>query len=229
MTESTRHPIQVIVDDREMRGRVPVLLQSDSRFSVTIERLKVGDYEVGGRLLFERKTLPDLVQSIIDGRLFRQALRLRKVEGKRVALILEGTTGDLNRSGMTWEAVQGALVTVALQVGLPILRTRSPEETVKTLAFAAAQARMIASDNLPRAGCRPKGKRALQSYILQGLPGVGPERAARLLQHFGSVRATVAASPEELLEIDGIGCRTVRRIEWAVKESRRTMMSYLHG
>ena len=80
------------------------------------------------------------------------------------------------------------MVTVALQIGLPILRARSPEETVKTLAFAADQARMVASGNLPRAGSRPKGKLALQSHILQGLPGVGPERAARLLQRFGSVR-----------------------------------------
>jgi ERCC4-type nuclease len=41
-------------------------------------------------LLFERKTLPDLVASIADGRLFKQALRL--VNAKLpAAMILEET------------------------------------------------------------------------------------------------------------------------------------------
>lgn len=40
---------------------------------------------------------------------------------------------------MTWEAVQGALVTVALFVGLPVLRTLSAAETARTFLYAAQQ------------------------------------------------------------------------------------------
>jgi len=53
---------------------------------------------------------------------------------------------------------------------------------------------------------------------LQGLPGVGSERAARLLDEFGSVVAVVTASREELRSGDSIGERTADRIKWAVRE-----------
>ncbi len=54
------------------------------------------------RLLFERKTLTDLTESIKEGRLFSQALRLAQ-SPKRVVLILEGTMSDLRASAMRWE------------------------------------------------------------------------------------------------------------------------------
>jgi ERCC4-type nuclease len=209
--------IRIIVDDRE-RGAVLAALEHSGRFAVEVQHLAVGDYQVDGRFLFERKTLPDLVRSIVSGRLFKQILQLAEVEGLRPVLILEGTSADIQESGMQWEAVRGALVTVALFLGVPVLRSRSPEETVATFLYAARQARTVALGALPRRGYRPKGKAALQRYILQGLPEVGPERAARLLANFGTVQAMMTADEDDLLTIDGIGKHTARRIMWAVKE-----------
>jgi ERCC4-type nuclease len=108
---------------------------------------------------------------------------------------------------------------VALFLGVPVLRSRSPEETVATFLYAARQARTVALGALPRRGYRPKGKAALQRYILQGLPEVGPERAARLLANFGTVRAIMTADENDLLTVDGIGKHIARRIMWAVKEA----------
>jgi ERCC4-type nuclease len=45
-------------------------------------------------LVFERKTLKDFARSIVDGRLFRQAIRLANSKYKSV-LILEGTGKEL--------------------------------------------------------------------------------------------------------------------------------------
>lgn len=184
---------------------------------MTVRRLELGDYLVDGRLLFERKTLADLVAAIIDGRLFKQALRLART-GPRPVMILEGTSRDLANSGMRWEAVQGGLVTVALFCGIPLLRTRSPEETVRTMLFAAQQAQAAATGALPRPGTRPRGKYARQLYILQGFPNIGPERARRLLARFGSIEAIVNARPEELRSVDGVGKRIVERLRWSVEE-----------
>ena len=218
MTCAMDAPIPILIDDRERAGPVPDELARSEGFAPEIRRLEVGDYLVDGRLLFERKTLIDLAQSIKQGRLFDQALRLAQ-SPVRSALILEGTTADLRASGMRWEAVQGALVTVSLFIGLPLLRARSPKETVRTMEFAALQSRAIATGALPRRGRRPKGKSALQGYILQGLPGVGPERAHRLLDRFGSVRAVLTADREALASVSGIGARTAGKIVWAVEEA----------
>jgi ERCC4-type nuclease len=210
-------PIPVQADDRERGSPIIDLLRQSADFQVTESRLKVGDYLVDGRFLFERKTLTDLVAAIIDGRLFKQALRLAGTPFRPV-MILEGTSRDLADSGMRWESVQGALVTVALFCGIPLLRTRTPEETVRTMLFAARQAQTCATGALPRHGWRPKGKQARQLYILQGLPNIGPERARRLLARFGSIEAAFNARPEELLSVAGIGQRVADNIRRAVEE-----------
>ncbi|MBI2296449.1 MAG: nuclease [Betaproteobacteria bacterium] len=182
-----------------------------------MRRLKIGDYLLGNRLLLERKTLKDLVAAIISGRRFTQTLRLAETR-RRPAMVLEGTSRDLADSGMRWEAIQGALVSVSVICGVPVLRTRTPEETVRTMLFAARQVETIATGAIPRHGWRPRGKYARQLYILQGLPGIGPERARRLLARFGSIEAVVNARPEELRSVGGIGKRIVDKLRWSVEE-----------
>ncbi|MCU7905326.1 MAG: hypothetical protein KZQ76_05595 [Candidatus Thiodiazotropha sp. (ex Epidulcina cf. delphinae)] len=56
-----------------MRSGIFDLLRAAGEFSIGVRRLEVGDYEVDGRFLVERKTLHDLITSIKDSRLFRQA------------------------------------------------------------------------------------------------------------------------------------------------------------
>jgi ERCC4-type nuclease len=213
-------PIWIQVDHRESGGPVVDLLGRLPDVRVTMTHLKLGDYLADGRLLFERKTLADLVAAIISGRLFSQVLRLAATP-LRPALILEGTGRELAESGMRWEAIQGALVTVTLFCGVPLLRTRTPEETVRTMLFAAQQGRTYATGALPRPGYRPRGKRGRQLFFLQGLPGVGPERAQRLLARFGSVEAVVRAKAVELRTVPGIGKRIAGQVRWCVEQPAR--------
>jgi ERCC4-type nuclease len=189
--------------------------------SVKVKRLVLGDYLVDDRLLFERKALQDFASSLIDGRLFRQMTRLAGSKYKGI-LILEGTGKDLSKTGVRREAMQGALITISLVLGIPILRSQSPSESAHLILYAAQQINYFAGGGLPRWGSRPKGKRKRQLFILQGLPGVGSERASRLLVKFGSVQAVVGASCEELQTVDGIGKYIAEKIKWAVNESTKT-------
>jgi ERCC4-type nuclease len=45
-------------------------------------------------------------------------------------------------------------------------------------------------------------------------------RAARLIDHFGSVRSAISASTEEWEALEGIGQEAAERIDWAVREQR---------
>jgi DNA excision repair protein ERCC-4 len=210
-------PIAVLMDDREPRDAMQRALAEVGGLTAEIGHLAVGDYLIDDTLLVERKTYGDLVQSIIDGRLFHQAHRL-SVSGHPVLMILEGNETDLWQSKMAWESIQGALLTVTLFFHIPVLHTHSPKQTAQTFLYAARQHRSAASDVLARHGRRPKRKAALQSHILQGLPGIGPKRARELLAHFHTVEAVMKASPERLSEIHGIGPKVARRIRWAVGE-----------
>ncbi len=210
-------PVRIIADDRERAGGVIDVLQRWEGIEVEVRRLRTGDFLVAGRFVVERKSLRDLAQSVIDGRLFRQAERLATA-AERGVLLLEGASHHLAESGMSRESLQGALITVSVFYGLAVLRARDAEETARLLIYLAGQAQQFATGSVPRPGYRPKGKRARQLFVLQGLPGVGPGRAARLLDQFGTVEAVARASAEELAAIDGIGRGTAERIRWALGE-----------
>ena len=212
-------PIQVdiVSDDRERASGVIAFLGGIPQVSLRIERLASGDYLADRRLLFERKTLQDLARSIVDGRLFKQMVRLTKSKYKAV-LILEGTGKDAEHLGVRREALQGALITISLVLGIPVLRSMAPEETARLIVYTARQVASLGNAGYPRPGNRPKTKKGRQLFILQGLPGVGHERALRLLEKFGSVEAVMLASRDDLLTVEGVGAKTSDRIRWAVSE-----------
>jgi ERCC4-type nuclease len=210
-------PINIIADDREHKSEVIQSLLQIEDVDVSIERLTMGDYQIDNRLFVERKTLKDFAISIIDGRLFKQMIRLANSKSESV-LILEGRAGDIADLGVTREALQGALITVSLILGIPVLRSKDPSETAKLIIFIARQLESIARGGVQRQGYQPKNKRKRQLFILQGLPGVGPERAERLLARFGSVEAAISASSSQLQSVDGIGKSIADKIRWVVSE-----------
>ena len=210
-------PIHIIADDRECKSEVIDSLLQIENVDVNIRRLSIGDYQVDNRLIVERKTLKDFTISIIDGRLFKQMIRLSNSNSKGV-LLLEGTISDTVELGVTREAMQGALITVSLILGIPVLRSKDPSETAKLMVYIARQIESMARGGVQRHGYRPKNIRKRQLFILQGLPGVGPERAGRLLDRFSSVEAAISASSSELQTVDGIGKSIADKIKWVVSE-----------
>ena len=213
----TNVPIHIIADDRERKSGVIESLAGFENVDVSVRRLSMGDYQVDNRLIFERKTLKDFAVSIIDGRLFRQLIRLAN-SNLMAVLILEGTIKDMVDLGVSREAMQGALITVSLILGIPVLRSKDASETAKLIVYIARQITSMARGGVYRHGYRPKDKRKKQLFILQGLPGVGLEKAGRLLDTFGSVEAVISASSSELQSVYGIGKSLADKIKSAVSE-----------
>ena len=144
-------------------------------------------------------------------------IRLANSNSKCV-LILEGMVSETAELGMTREALQGALITVSLILGIPVLRSKDPSETAKLIVYIGRQIESMAMGGVQRHGYRPKNKRKRQLFILQGLPGIGRERAERLLARFGSVEVAISASSGELQTVDGIGKSIADKIKWTVSE-----------
>ena len=211
--------IHILADDRESQADVIAALRQHDGVDVTVRRLDLGDYLLDGRLLFERKTLRDFAASLKDGRLFEQAIRLAAAPLHK-AMILEGSAHDRANSGMRREALQGALVTLTLFLGIPLLRAADAEESARLMLYAARQFDRITGLTPPRlfAGKRPRGKRKTLLRILQALPGIGPGAAHNLLEEFGSVEAVLAADEQALLGVAGIGVSRAKSIRWAIGE-----------
>lgn len=214
--------MDILIDYREAKAGVARYLQKKVDAEIRFESLPTGDYCIDGLFLFERKTLPDLIASIKDGRIFHQACRLASAQ-QRSIIILEGTGATIKRSQMSRESIQGVLIQISVFLGIPLLRAKNTEETAKLILYTANQANKLAGDknylrHFPHK--RAKTKFKTQLYILQGIPGIGPRRAKALLEYFESIEAVVCAAPEEIREVSGINQKTAETICWAVKELR---------
>jgi DNA excision repair protein ERCC-4 len=209
--------IRIVVDDRERSPGVLAALRTFESVQLRVARLDIGDYAVGPNLLVERKAVSDFVQSVIDGRLFRQARRLSRWSSGLRFFVLEGTDRDLRQGGFSQHAVHGALITLNLVFGLPVLRTLDPVETAQLLVIAGRQLhrRMTSPTRLHPSVNAPA--RSTQIRMLLAIRDIGPLRASALLEHFGSMRSLSSATLDELVAVPGIGLKTARAVHWALR------------
>ncbi len=54
--------------------------------------------------------------------------------------------------------------------------------------------------------------RDFQIHFLQGLPGIGPEHAETILDHFGAMPLRWAVTKEELMEVRGVAEKIAERM-----------------
>jgi DNA excision repair protein ERCC-4 len=90
---------------------------------------------------------------------------------------------------------------------------------VESAAESAALLRLMARHAQGRQGQptsirepKPAIEELYAAYLVEGLPGVGPQRARQLLAHFGSPAAVMCASAAELSRAPGIGKKSAERI-----------------
>jgi DNA excision repair protein ERCC-4 len=201
------HRLQI--DDSERQSALLVAVQASGAFDMRMGRLAAGDYLIDDEVLIERKTVGDFAASLVDGRLFPQAARLAHSH-YRSLLLIEGPP-PASIPDVHPHALEGALVSLAAMWRLPVLHSPDPEHSVRILRFLADQASRQ-QQVLRRFDRRPKRLASRRLFLLQGLPGVGPALAHRLLGHFGSVERVFTADAAALAEVRGIGPKKAARI-----------------
>jgi DNA excision repair protein ERCC-4 len=208
--------VQIVADDRERPSGVISELEKLDQAIVKIDRLSLGDYLVDDAILIERKSARDFAESLIERRLFGQASRLVRTN-LRPAYIIEGTSDGWSSLQVPRSALQGALITLSLIFDIPIFRSFNVGETARLIAYIGQQLVRLRDPNYaPYRHAKAKRRKARQLHILESLPGIGNDRAKRLLAHFGTVRACLDASQDQLQEVSGIGPKTAETIHSTV-------------
>lgn len=176
--------MKITVDYREKTsGIIDLLICEDIK--IETKKVSYGDYVINDSITIERKTARDFLISIIDGRLFNQLSNLKRYCLNPILLI----EGNPFKTGLAFDerAVRGALISTQTIWYVPIIHSRSKEETKDIILMIGGQ-QEACMDVVPlRGGYRPKRLKSRQLFILQGLPKVGPTVAKRLLDHFRSV------------------------------------------
>lgn len=194
-------PVLVIADARERGSQLLELLERSPVFDLRMGRLRCGDYLIENQVTVERKRYDDFAVSLIDGRLFSQAAALSRLP--RPMILVEGPREPA--PAVHRHALKGALLSLATAWRLPVIFSRDATESAWILETLGRQSQAETAPQLVRGGYRPQRLRNRRSFVLQGLPGVGPVLAGRLLERFGSVRGVVTAEEGELAQVQGCG------------------------
>ena len=171
-------------------------LPVNEEISLSVLSLPAGDYIINSTIGIERKSAEDFVQSIIANRLFGQIARLKR-SASRTLLIVEGSPYATAHE-MHSHAIRGAILSVLISWQVPVIFSKNREDTVALLLTIARQDMASLPHISAPKSHRSKKMANRQLFFLQGLPGVGPQLADRLLKKFGTPKAVINATEEEL-------------------------------
>lgn len=174
---------------------------------------------VGGktRIGVQRKQFPgDLLSSLNDSRLYQQLPLLSELD--QALLVIEGRgrwteDGDLladKYHRFTKTQMNGLLFSVMFEFGIPTMWVKDMGETAEVLTTLEAwvkkgKHRSLKSRSGPSGGSWGIADQHRAQHILQGFPGMGPELAGRMVEHFEGVPLTWTHSVEELMGVEGVG------------------------
>jgi ERCC4-related helicase/ERCC4-type nuclease len=127
------HSAVIHIDHRESQSSLPGYLHGLG-FTTVITRLPCGDVRLSERVLIERKTARDLLDSIKNGRLLSQCRSLQ-ISARRPLLLVE--TGGASGYGLHPNSVLGALAHVTMDLGVPVMMVKDAQEAAHFIAVAA--------------------------------------------------------------------------------------------
>ena len=205
--------VEIVVDQRELDSSIARDLSRKDGVRTRLETLAVGDYVLSDRVAVERKSVSDFLDTLTGGdrSMFEQVGDVARHYARPV-VILEGEE-LYGRRNVHPNAIRGALSSLAIDFGASVLRTDDERDTMELLYTIARREQEEEDRTVSVHGEKAKRTRTeQQEYVVGSIAEVGPVTARALLEHFGSVERVMAASEEELLEVDGVGAVTAERI-----------------
>jgi len=209
--------VEVVVDQRELDSTIARDLSKREGIETRLETLEVGDYVCSDRVVVERKTVSDFLDTLTGGdrSLFEQVKDAARYYDRPVVLI-EGS-GLYGERNVHPNAIRGALASLAVDFGASVVRTDDEDDTAAMLEVLATREQEESDRTVSAHG--EKAAKTLaeqQEYVVASIADVGPVTAQSLLSAFGSVESVLTADKETLQEAEGVGEVTAERIREVV-------------
>ncbi|MBU0662416.1 DEAD/DEAH box helicase [Candidatus Micrarchaeota archaeon] len=210
--DGAKDRVLIYADTREQACEVTREL-SKNECIIKVKQLDVGDYILSDDIVVERKTVEDFLQSMIDGRLFQQIIRMNS-NYKSPFIILEGNVNELyTLRNIHKNAIIGALTSIAVNYRIPILFTENAQETAQFLYVTAKREQLGKEKDIRlRTGRKGLTLAEQQQFIVESFPSVGPNMARALLKEFKSIKNIVNARSPEWQEVENMGPKKAKQI-----------------
>lgn len=214
-------PVRIRIDHREPAALFSELEGLDN-VEVIRDELPVGDIEINGHIIIERKACTgtggrtDFETSVIesDKRLFFQSEKLRLQEDCIPIVLLEGQP-HVESTSMLVQQIDGMISFLITLQRINVITTFSLHHTAYMVLKLATHDMSGLGYELSLRGKKPSLFSEQLAFMLEGLPNVSGSLARRLGDHFGSLAALTQATPAQLAEVRGMGPKRIHAI-WPV-------------
>ncbi|USZ66787.1 DEAD/DEAH box helicase [Halorussus salilacus] len=209
--------VEIVADQRELDSTIARDLSTREGIETRLETLAVGDYVLSDRVVVERKSVSDFLDTLTGGdrSLFEQLGDATRHYARPI-LILEGE-GLYEERNVHPNAIRGALSSLAVDFGASVLRTRDEDDTADLLEVVATREQEVDDREVSVHGEKQSKTLAeQQEYVVASIADIGPVTARSLLTEFKTVEAVMTARKDDLMEAEGVGEITAERIREVV-------------
>lgn len=208
---SNREGNPIIYTDVRENGLIKEL--QEKAVIVRTKQLAVGDFLLSDRLVVERKTSEDFLQSMISGRLFKQLEEMAS-NFERPVLIIEGKEDLFSLRNIHPNAIRGALASIYIDYRIPVIWTKNMDETATVLfALAKREQKEVKREIQIKGEKKPVTLKDFQEKIISSFPNVNSVLGKRILEEFKTVKDFINSSEDKLQKVDGIGKEKSKRIK----------------
>ena len=215
--EQFSEELAITIDDREKHSNITKQL-IDQGVKINLERLDYGDYVLSDKVGIEFKTQKDFVDSIVDGRLLTQIKDLKR-NFEKPLVIVEGSTDLYSQRNIHPNAIMGMLSAITVSFQVPILYTKSSQETAQLMTIIAKREQAKGPSTIQSHTQKKKTLKAQQEYIISSIPGVGQMLSKPLLRQFNSIKNLANSTIEQLESIEGVGKKKAQEIQRILTEN----------
>ena len=220
--------VKLKIDNRESKTRISSASQYFSEnYAIETDSYPVGDYIFDDKVCFEYKTAPDIVSSIIDGRVFRQVERMKQYPFNYV-IVVGNVAEEINqRNANYWNrrnqikqfTVRNYLGALArLQIESKVIHVDNNQQAWVIMDFIVKK---LLSDNPNVRGVdRPKATLSdpiatfLSCIYINDSQRLGIKTAVMIREylHLESLSDLLDITYEDLVKVKGVGSKTARKI-----------------
>ena len=210
--------MKVIVDHREKSSGI---IRELAKHGIDIDekQLLVGDFIIQTKdhnnnninLCIEKKTQEDFLNSIIDKRLLRQLFDMKEHFQSQL-LIIEGNSNLYSLRKFHPNSIRGMLATIAVDLQIPIITTRSVSDTASLIATIAKRMEKPRSEISLLKKRKPPTVKEQQELIVESFPGIGPVLAKSILKEFKTIKNIINSDEKALKKIEKIGNKKAKNI-----------------
>ncbi len=201
---------KVIIDTRENNILIKELIKE--KIEVEKKQLDIADIIIKTKNLenkeqtvgIERKTSHDLLNSIIDKRLFNQLIILKE-NFDIPLLIIEGNDNLYQLRDFHPNSIRGMITTIAVDFQIPTIHTQNHRDTAKYISLIAKRLEKTRKPISLIPKRKPLTLEEKQQYILESFPGIGPTIAKSIRKNFSNIKEFVNAAEKEMQKVEKLG------------------------